>query len=127
MGVMDKLLHMGEGRQIKRLENIARQVNLVEPDFEAMSDEELRGMTDEFRRRLDEYIDFLVSWPRPFVGKKTLMDLVTRPGTFLWLIAAVGTPLIVSGRMDPVWVRATRPCCSAPARAASRPRSTGQS
>ena len=54
MGVMDKLLHMGEGRQIKRLENIARQVNLVEPDFEAMSDEELRGMTDEFRRRLDE-------------------------------------------------------------------------
>ncbi|BBZ33517.1 ABC transporter ATP-binding protein/permease [Mycolicibacterium confluentis] len=55
-----------------------------------------------FRRRLDEYIDFLVTWQRPFVGKKTWMDLVTRPGTFLWLIVAVGTPLIVSGHMDPV-------------------------
>jgi ATP-binding cassette subfamily B protein IrtA len=55
-----------------------------------------------FRRRLDGYLDFLVSWQRPFVGKKTLMDLVTRPVTFLWLIAAVGTPLIVAGAMDPV-------------------------
>jgi ATP-binding cassette subfamily B protein IrtA len=55
-----------------------------------------------FRRRLDGYIGFLVAWQRPFVGKKTLMDLVTRPATFLWLIAAVGTPLIVSGAMDPV-------------------------
>lgn len=55
-----------------------------------------------FRRRLDEYIDFLVTWQRPFVGKKTLNDLITRPATFLWLIVAVGTPLIVSGAMDPV-------------------------
>ena len=55
-----------------------------------------------FRRRLDDYIGFLVAWQRPFVGKKTLMDLVTRPTMFLWLIAAVGTPLIVSGAMDPV-------------------------
>ncbi|MEB3061613.1 ABC transporter ATP-binding protein/permease [[Mycobacterium] zoologicum] len=55
-----------------------------------------------FRRRLDSYIDFLVDWQRPFVGKKTLMDLVTRPSTFLWLIMLIGTPLVVSGRMDPV-------------------------
>jgi ATP-binding cassette subfamily B protein IrtA len=31
-----------------------------------------------------------------------LMDLVTRPGTFLWLIAAVGTPMIIGGSMNPV-------------------------
>ncbi|MGB3285807.1 ABC transporter ATP-binding protein/permease [Mycolicibacter algericus] len=55
-----------------------------------------------FRRRLDEYINFLVDWQRPFIGKKTLMDLVTRPSTFLWLIMLTGTPLIVLGRMDPV-------------------------
>jgi ATP-binding cassette, subfamily B, bacterial IrtA/YbtP len=55
-----------------------------------------------FRRRLDDYIGFLVAWQRPFVGKKTLMDLVTRPATFLWLIAVVGTPMIVAGAMDPV-------------------------
>ncbi|OFJ53881.1 ABC transporter ATP-binding protein/permease [Mycolicibacterium grossiae] len=55
-----------------------------------------------FRRRLDEYIAFLVAWQRPFVGKKTLMDLVTRPSTFLWLIMAVATPLIASGSMPAV-------------------------
>lgn len=55
-----------------------------------------------FRRRLEDYIEFLVSWQRPFVGKKTLMDLVTRPATFLWLIAVAGTALITTGRMEPV-------------------------
>lgn len=58
--------------------------------------------SSSFRRHLDGYIGFLVDWQRPFVGKKTLMDLVTRPTTFLWLIAAVGTPLVVGGSLDPV-------------------------
>lgn len=55
-----------------------------------------------FRRRLDEYIGFLVAWQRPLAGKKTLMDLATRPATFLWIIALAGTLLVVTGRMDPV-------------------------
>jgi ATP-binding cassette, subfamily B, bacterial IrtA/YbtP len=55
-----------------------------------------------FRRRLDEYIGFLVAWQRPLVVKKTVMDLATRPSTFLWLIAATGTLLVVTHRMDPV-------------------------
>lgn len=55
-----------------------------------------------FRRRLDDYVGFLVSWQRPLAGKKTFMDLVTRPSTFLWLIALAGTLLIVTHRMDPV-------------------------
>jgi ATP-binding cassette, subfamily B, bacterial IrtA/YbtP len=54
-----------------------------------------------FRRRLDEYIRFLVDWQRPLAGKKTLMDLATRPATFLWLIAVTGTLLVVTHRMDP--------------------------
>ncbi|OBB19100.1 iron ABC transporter permease [Mycolicibacterium setense] len=58
--------------------------------------------SSSFRRRLDEYIGFLVAWQRPFTGKKSAMDLVTRPGTFLWLIAAVGTPMIIGGSMEPV-------------------------
>jgi ATP-binding cassette, subfamily B, bacterial IrtA/YbtP len=55
-----------------------------------------------FRRRLDEYVRFLVDWQRPLAGKKTLMDLATRPATFLWLIAVTGTLLIVTSRMNPV-------------------------
>jgi ATP-binding cassette, subfamily B, bacterial IrtA/YbtP len=55
-----------------------------------------------FRRRLDSYIRFLVDWQRPLAGKKTVMDLATRPATFLWLIAVTGTLLVVTGRMNPV-------------------------
>lgn len=55
-----------------------------------------------FRRRLDEYVAFLVAWQRPLAGKKTGMDLATRPSTFLWLISVIGTLLVVTHRMDPV-------------------------
>ncbi len=55
-----------------------------------------------FRRRLDEYVGFLTDWQRPLAGKKTLMDLVTRPTTFLWLIVGTGTLLVVAGDMKPV-------------------------
>ncbi|MGX1810670.1 ABC transporter ATP-binding protein/permease [Nocardia sp. NPDC055321] len=55
-----------------------------------------------FRRSLDEYIGFLDGWQRPFVGKKSVMDLITRPVTFLWLTLTVGTAMIVSGSLEPV-------------------------
>ncbi|MCW2829833.1 MAG: preprotein translocase subunit SecA, partial [Aeromicrobium sp.] len=50
--VIDKILRMGEGKILKQLEAIAKQVNALEDEFHAMSDDELRGMTDEFRSRL---------------------------------------------------------------------------
>ncbi|WP_443611942.1 preprotein translocase subunit SecA [Aeromicrobium wangtongii] len=43
---------MGEGKVLKQLEAIAKQVNAIEDEFRAMSDDELRGMTDEFRERI---------------------------------------------------------------------------
>ena len=55
-----------------------------------------------FRRRLDDYIGFLVAWQRPLVGKKTFMDLVTRPSTFLWLIVTAAPCWSSRHRMDPV-------------------------
>ncbi|UMB71354.1 ABC transporter ATP-binding protein/permease [Mycobacterium paraterrae] len=55
-----------------------------------------------FRRRLDEYVGFLTDWQRPLAGKKTVMDLVTRPTTFLWLIVGTGTLLVVAGHLQPV-------------------------
>lgn len=55
-----------------------------------------------FRARLDDYITFLNDWQRPFTGQKTVMDLATRPSTFLLLIVALGTLLVTSERMDPV-------------------------
>ena len=53
MALMDRLLRLGEGKLLKQLSNVAKQVNLIEDDFVAMSDEELRGQTDDFRARYD--------------------------------------------------------------------------
>ncbi|MEV1291916.1 ABC transporter ATP-binding protein [Pseudonocardia sp. NPDC049635] len=55
-----------------------------------------------FRHRLDEYLAFLHAWQRPFVGARTVMEVATRPGTFLWLVLVVGTPMVVTGALDPV-------------------------
>jgi preprotein translocase subunit SecA len=51
---MDRLLRFGEGKLLKQLSNIAKQVHAIEDDFVAMSDEELRGQTAEFRARYDK-------------------------------------------------------------------------
>ncbi len=51
--VIDKLLRVGEGRVLKRLQGIAKQVNALEADFEKLTDEELREETPNFRKRLD--------------------------------------------------------------------------
>jgi len=50
--VIDRLLRVGEGRILKKLAVIAKQVNSIEEDFEKLTDAELRGETDVFRKRL---------------------------------------------------------------------------
>ncbi len=55
-----------------------------------------------FRAGLDEYVRFLGEWQRPFTGAKTVMDLATRPTTFLWLIGVVGSLLVIGGAMEPL-------------------------
>jgi len=54
MGVLDKILRAGEGRTLKRMEQRVRDINALEPDFEALSDDELTAKTVEFRQRFDE-------------------------------------------------------------------------
>jgi preprotein translocase subunit SecA len=50
--IIDSVLRAGEGKTLRRLKRIADQVNSIEEDFAALSDAELRAMTDEFRQRL---------------------------------------------------------------------------
>ncbi|MGL5816822.1 MAG: preprotein translocase subunit SecA, partial [Phycicoccus sp.] len=52
MKIVEKLLRAGEGRILKKLDNIAAQVNAIEDDFEKLSDAELRAETDTFKQRL---------------------------------------------------------------------------
>ena len=62
MALLDRMLHIGEGRQLKRLQAVARQVNSIEDDYTAMSDEDLRGQTADLRQRYDngESLDSLM-------------------------------------------------------------------
>ena len=50
--IIDKLLRVGEGRVLKKLQVIAKQVNAIEEDFEKLTDAELRGESEIFRKRL---------------------------------------------------------------------------
>ncbi len=50
--VLDKLGSLGEGRRLKRLEQIVRRVNALESEVERLSDEQLRGRSAEFKRRV---------------------------------------------------------------------------
>ena len=53
MAIMDRLLRVGEGKILRQLKSISNQVNAIEEDFVAMSDDELRGQTADFKERLE--------------------------------------------------------------------------
>jgi preprotein translocase subunit SecA len=50
--VFSRIMRAGEGKILRKLKNIADQVNSIEDEFVAMSDAELRAETDKFRARL---------------------------------------------------------------------------
>src|SRR6059058_179714 len=51
MPSIETVLRVGEGRRLKRLAQQAAYITTLEPEFEALSDEELRSKTTEFRER----------------------------------------------------------------------------
>ncbi|WP_426707628.1 preprotein translocase subunit SecA [Corynebacterium auriscanis] len=51
---LSKILRMGEGRAVKRLDKIAEQVMALEDKYSELSDEELRAKTDEFKKLVQE-------------------------------------------------------------------------
>ncbi|MSZ79010.1 MAG: preprotein translocase subunit SecA, partial [Actinobacteria bacterium] len=53
MGVLDKILRAGEGKILRNLESLAAQVNLLEEHYVALSDDELRNLTSDFKNRID--------------------------------------------------------------------------
>jgi preprotein translocase subunit SecA len=48
----EKFLRFGEGRRMKRLQQQAAYITTLEPQFQTLSDDELRAKTTEFRERL---------------------------------------------------------------------------
>ncbi|MFP5069594.1 preprotein translocase subunit SecA [Pseudonocardia nantongensis] len=54
MPFLSRLLRAGETKLVKRLGKIAAHIDALEPEFEGLTDAQLRGKTDEFRERLAE-------------------------------------------------------------------------
>ncbi len=52
MSVLTKFLRMGEGKKLRALQSLVPDINALEPELEALSDEELAHKTVEFRERL---------------------------------------------------------------------------
>ncbi len=49
--ILDSLLRAGEGRLLRKLESISKEVNALEPHYQQLSDEELKGETRTLRER----------------------------------------------------------------------------
>jgi len=63
MSVLSRVLRSGEGKKIKALEALVPDINALESEFTALSDEQLKGRTGEFRQRIEngeELDDLLV-------------------------------------------------------------------
>ena len=61
-GLLSKIIGDPNERELNRLRPFVEEINALEPEFEALSDEELRGKTTEFTDRLQagESLDDLV-------------------------------------------------------------------
>ncbi|KFI86338.1 Sec family type II general secretory pathway preprotein translocase SecA subunit [Bifidobacterium reuteri DSM 23975] len=75
--IIDKALRMGEGRQIKKLENVAKAVNALEDEISALSDDELKAQTPKFKQQIDNGKSLDEIMPEAFatvreVSKRTL-------------------------------------------------------
>ncbi len=52
MSILDRVLRAGEGKKVKALEGLVPEINALEVVTAALSDDALRGKTDEFRQRI---------------------------------------------------------------------------
>jgi preprotein translocase subunit SecA len=54
MGLLDKVLRSGEGKKLKAIASLVPEINALEPEMQALTDDALRAKTDEFRQRLEQ-------------------------------------------------------------------------
>lgn len=64
--LLTKVIGSRNDRTLRSLKKIVKQINNFEPSFEALSDEELKGKTAEFRQRLEQGEDLDQLLPEAF-------------------------------------------------------------
>ena len=57
MAVFQKVLRAGEGKKLRALESLVPEINAVESEIQALSDDGLRGRTADFRLQLEQGAD----------------------------------------------------------------------
>ncbi len=62
--------HAGEGRKLKALQGLVPEIGALEAEMQARSDEELRGLTAEFRRQID------AAGPDPVADREARVDML---------------------------------------------------
>ena len=53
VAVIDRIIRMGEGRQLRRLQKVVTLTNGLEEVYAEFTDEELRSLTADFRKRVE--------------------------------------------------------------------------
>ena len=54
MNLIQKVFGTHSERELKRIENTVQAIEDLRPSMQALSDEELRGKTEEFKKRFSE-------------------------------------------------------------------------
>ena len=57
MGVFDKILRAGEGKKVRAVQSLVPDINAIEDETRALSDDALRARTGEFKQRLEQGAD----------------------------------------------------------------------
>ena len=66
MAIIGKLLRTGEGQKIRALEGLVPHIGDLEPEMQALSDEELQARTPDLRRRLANGAELIELLPEAF-------------------------------------------------------------
>jgi preprotein translocase subunit SecA len=66
--LFEKILRAGDKKTLKRLKGLTEQINTLEDAYKELSDEEVRGLTDEFKERLAEGEDLDSLLPEAFAA-----------------------------------------------------------
>ena len=77
MSIFNKIFGSSNSRKIKKLQKVVDRINGLEPSLEALSDEELKAKTEEFKQRFDSGESMEALLPEAFAvvreaGKRTL-------------------------------------------------------
>jgi len=76
MSVFTKILRAGEGKKVRAIQSFVPDIDALEPEFEALSDEALRHKTVEFRERL-RAIGF-----KPLDGEAAIVPIIVGETAF---------------------------------------------